>query len=278
MADDDTTELTGSELDGSRTISGPGAEVKVAWHVRGQDAEATMTVRPRMANLDEKLARAVGHVLTRAVNGLEAHDVRFALAVDHPVSELDPFPELVARLVGLRDKRDLLQLRRPLPVPEDHASRAGAPALAVRPFRPGTDDEGAWIRVNNRAFGDHPEQGHETPETLADRMADPTFDAADFLVADDPDRPGELLGFCWTKVHPRTAADPELGEIYVIGVDPDQQGARLGPALVLAGLDHLAEKGLGTAMLYVDQANSPARALYKKLGFTSNHRRRIYRR
>ena len=115
-------------------------------------------------------------------------------------------------------------------------------------------------------------------ETLADRLALPSVDPAGFLVADDPERPGELGGFCWTIVHPRTASDPAIGEIYVIGVDPSRQGERWGPALVLAGLDHLAAAGITQAMLYVDQANGAARGLYKKLGFKSNHRRRVYQR
>ena len=277
-AGSDPDGLTGSQLDGSRVISGPQAEVRIAWHVRGDTAEATMMVRPAMADLDDKFVGAVSHVLNKAVNGLEARGITFLLAVDHPVGSLDEFPEAVARQARLNQKRDLLQLRRVLPVPADHESRLGVPEVAVRPFEPEGPDAEAWLRVNNRAFADHPDQGTETAETLADRLALPSVDPAGFLVADDPERPGELGGFCWTIVHPRTASDPAIGEIYVIGVDPSRQGERWGPALVLAGLDHLAAAGITQAMLYVDQANGAARGLYKKLGFKSNHRRRVYQR
>ncbi|MEZ5177026.1 MAG: mycothiol synthase [Acidimicrobiales bacterium] len=165
-------------------------------------------------------------------------------------------------------------------MPTDHPARRRAPAVAVRPFDPdpGAGDRSAWIRANNRAFAQHPDQGTETDATLAARLAEPWFDPSGFLVVDDPDRPGELAGSCWTKVHPATDHEPALGEIYVIGVDPSQQGSGLGVALVLAGLDHLAGLGLGTAVLFVEADNRPALALYDRLGFSVHARRRVYER
>jgi mycothiol synthase len=69
-----------------------------------------------------------------------------------------------------------------------------------------------------------------------------------------------------------------MGEIYVIGVDPDAFGRRLGGALTVAGLDHLASRGLTVGMLYVDESNEPARKLYARLGFELHHRDRVYTR
>jgi mycothiol synthase len=141
--------------------------------------------------------------------------------------------------------------------------------------RTGVDDD-AWIRVNNRAFADHPDQGREDRSTLAARTSEPWFDPAGFLVADE-EGTGELSGFCWTKVHPAVpGGDPEMGEIYVIGVDPRHRGEGLGPSFVLAGLDHLSSRGIGTAVLYVDATNTPARRLYDRLDFTVHRRRRVY--
>lgn len=201
-----------------------------------------------------------------------------ALAADHPAHRLDPLPEAVADAAGLTHRRDLLQLRRPLPVPADHPARVRATPVATRPFDPDPagSDRAAWIHANNRAFAAHPDQGRETESTLQARLDEPWFDPAGFLVVDDPARPGELAGSCWTKVHPATADDPALGEIYVIGVDPSHQGTGLGVALVLAGLDHLAAQGLGTAALFVEADNRPALGLYERLGFTAHSRRRVY--
>jgi mycothiol synthase len=70
--------------------------------------------------------------------------------------------------------------------------------------------------------------------------------------------------------------DLQLGEIYVIAVDPDYQGHGLGRQLVLAGLASLYERDVGLAMLYVDHDNEAARKLYFSLGFTDDHTDRAY--
>jgi mycothiol synthase len=163
---------------------------------------------------------------------------------------------------GLRPGRELLQLRAPLPPEAVHD--ASSPPVPVRPFRPGRDED-AWLELNARAFAGHPEQGSWTLADLRRREEEPWFDPGGFLLHEEGDR---LAGFCWTKVH----RGPVLGEIYVIGVDPDFQGRGLGRALARAGLGHLATRAVPTAMLYVEATNTPALVLYRSLGFTEHHR------
>jgi mycothiol synthase len=162
--------------------------------------------------------------------------------------------EAVAEAVGLSPGRRLHQMRVPLPL--------DAPVtIATRPFVPGVDDE-AWLAVNNRAFRFHEEQGGWDLATLRQRQAEPWFDPAGFLLHEID---GRLAGFCWTKLH--TDTDPVLGEIYVVAVDPDFRGRKLGEQLTLAGLRSISDRGVGTGMLYVDADNTPAVTLYDRLGF-----------
>jgi mycothiol synthase len=173
---------------------------------------------------------------------------------------------------GFVPERDVIQMRVPLPLGDDVL--AATTPLATRSFVPGQDDE-AWLRVNNRAFAEHPEQGSWTLPQLHERLAADWVDLEGFLVAEDPDGEG-LVGFCWTKIH--RGRSPALGEIYVIGVDPAHHGGGLGRALTVAGLNSMAARGVHVGMLYTDDSNEAAVALYGRLGFTVDHVDRSYRR
>jgi len=179
--------------------------------------------------------------------------------------------DALARAAGLEPDRELRQLRVPLPRPEPVVWPEG---VTVRPFRV-DEDEAAWVRVNNRAFAGHPEQGGWTVDMLQAREAEDWFDPEGLLLAFDG---GGLAGSCWTKVHPpRPPHEPvALGEIYVIGADPDRHGTGLGRALTAGGLASLADRGITTGMLFVDAANDAAVGLYTRLGFTTHRVDRSY--
>ena len=143
---------------------------------------------------------------------------------------------------------------------------AGLPdGVTIRAFVPGKDED-AWLAANRAAFADHPEQGNLTRADLEARMAEDWFDPAGFFLAEDRD--GRLLGYHWTKVHPRHGSHPAIGEVYVVGVTPEAQGMGLGKALTIAGIRHLRDAGLNGVMLYVDAGNAAAVALYRRLGFS----------
>jgi mycothiol synthase len=191
----------------------------------------------------------------------------------------------VAKAYGFVVDRDLLQMHRSLPAPR-HAD------VSTRSFVVGSDEE-RWLAVNNRAFAGHAEQGGWTLETLRQRLVQAWFDPQGFRLHE---RDGRLAAFCWTKIHDSPAAgvtsashwgtgeaaarggDDPVGEIYVIGVDPDFQGLGLGTQLTLAGLDHMVAVGVRRAMLYVDGANAAAGALYRRLGFVVRRTDRAFRR
>jgi mycothiol synthase len=177
---------------------------------------------------------------------------------------VDDDADALARAAGFGPVRDLWQMTVPLPLSE---APAWPPGIQVRTFQPGRD-EAEWLAVNNRAFASDPDQGEWSLATLQEREAEPWFDPSGFLLAVDD---AGIAGFCWTKVHeaaPPLVPEP-MGEIYVIGVDPDGQGAGLGRALAIGGLASLAGRGLGTGMLFVDAANDPAVELYGALGFAT---------
>ena len=249
-----------AERDGSVVVDGRLHRARDHWEVElvlsggPVDGAAVTAVLDRLRGL----ARAVGPA-----------------AVQWLVSEPTPAHDEAARGAGLTHRRDLLQLRRPLPVEPDRT--APLPAVTTRAFRPG-HDEAAWLTVNNRSFADHPDQSRQTAADLTRLEREPWFEPEGFRLLDaDPAGPraGELDGFCWTKVH--ADHQPPLGEIFVIGVDPSAHGRRLGPALTVAGLDHLAARGITVGMLYVDEDNAHAVRMYGHLGFTTHHVDRIYR-
>jgi mycothiol synthase len=170
---------------------------------------------------------------------------------------------------GMRSDRELYEMRVPLPL---GLEVRWPPGIAVRMFEPGRDDD-AWLAVNNRAFAGHAEQGGWTRATLARRLAEPWFDPTLFLLAFDAEG---LAGFNWLKIHFAQDGNAALGEIYVIGVDPRMQGARLGPALAVAGLDAVNARGVEIGMLFVAADNEPALKLYRSLGFTVHRVDRAY--
>lgn len=164
----------------------------------------------------------------------------------------------LAERYGLHRPRELWRMGRELAEPElpDAEPPQG---VAIRAFVPGRD-EAAVVAVNHKAFAWHPEQGGMTEAELRAKEGEDWFDPEGFFLAvDEHDR---LLGFHWTKVHPDGS-----GEVYVVGVDPDEQGGGLGRSLTVAGLRHLRDTGRSQVFLYVEADNVPAVRVYQRLGF-----------
>ena len=147
------------------------------------------------------------------------------------------------------------------------------PRYLIRSFLPGIDDQ-AFLELNNKVFGDHPDQGRWSNSDLEVRVNEEWFDEKGFFVCEDK---GKLIGFCWTKIHGAhthshlgNEADhghEAIGEIYVLAVNPDYKGQGVGRDLTITGLNYLRYQGLNNVMLYVGVENKPAFKLYKSLGF-----------
>lgn len=172
-----------------------------------------------------------------------------------------PPARALAASAGLERTRSLHLMARPLG--EADADNPALPdGYTVRAFEPGRDEED-WVRLNAAAFASHPEQGRLTVADLRDRMDQPWFDPAGFLLLE---RDGRVVAFHWTKVAEDAGAHGS-GEVYVVGVDPGEQGRGLGGPLTALGLAHLARRGLTEVHLYVDGDNTAARRTYERLGF-----------
>lgn len=174
-----------------------------------------------------------------------------------------PASRALAKGVGLEVVRELLVLSRPVAA-GDESDPELPDGVTHRTFRPGEDDE-ALLSINAAAFVNHPEQGSLDRAGLAERMAQPWFDAAGLIVLEDSD-PTRLAGFHWTKIDP---PDGPIGEVYVVGVHPDLHGRGLGGPLTRLGLAHLARRGVQEVELYVEGDNHPALATYRRAGFTN---------
>lgn len=124
--------------------------------------------------------------------------------------------------------------------------------------------ERAWLDLNNKIFIAHPDQGNWAMADLENRMNEPWFDASGFFLCTNKE---ELVGFCWTKIHRDFVNQDPVGELYVIGVAAEFSSQGIAKALCLEGLIYLRDKGLKSAILYVDEDNAAGIGLYKSLGF-----------
>ena len=190
-----------------------------------------------------------------------------------------PGARAIAEKSGFSRVRTVIQMRRSLndPIPDLIKD------ISIRNFLPTIDNE-EWIALNNRAFANHPEQGNWSPRDLDIRTKEEWFDPQGFLIAEENQR---MVGFCWTKIHGGHSHkhseheeehdhDP-IGEIYIMGVDPEFSGKGIGKAVTIAGLRHMRYQGIFSAMLYVDADNHSAIKLYQSLGFTEWGRDVLYR-
>jgi mycothiol synthase len=188
-----------------------------------------------------------------------------------------PGAQHLAESRGFIRIRTVVQMRRTLNLTLPPLSRS----IPLRRFEIGRDED-SWLSLNNRAFKDHPDQGKWSKRDLEIRMKESWFDPKGMILASEN---GDIRGFCWVKIHGGTKHQDQdhhhdhdpIGEIYVMGVDPDLKRQGIGREVTLAGLHFMQDHGIFSAMLYVDAANEAALGLYRSLGFTEWGRDVLYR-
>jgi len=154
--------------------------------------------------------------------------------------------------------------------------------IIIRSFLPGIDSDD-WLKLNNKVFKDHPEQGGWQLSDLNHRLSEEWFDEKGFFIVE---KNKQVIASTWTKVHGEHSHDhdgeashahPAIGEIYITAVDPAYTGLGIGKALTITALNYLKYQGLKDAMLYVDFDNKAALNLYDSLGFKLSSKDILYR-
>ena len=155
--------------------------------------------------------------------------------------------------------RHILKIHRSLhePIPQNSHS------FSIRTFNP-TTDKNHWLELNNTIFAHHPDQGNWAMADLENRMSEPWFDPAGFFLCLHDEK---IVGFCWTKIHQDLVNADPVGELYVIGVDPQEHSKGIGKTVCNEGLIYLRGKGIKESILYVDADNEAGKGLYTSLGF-----------
>ncbi|MBZ2197477.1 mycothiol synthase [Occultella gossypii] len=242
-----------------------GGQVPIVGYAQVADGSGELAVDPAARR------RGIGGALLDAVldgtdgtDGSEGDGPRDVRVWAH--GDLAPARALAASR-GLSVVRDLWVMTAPAPTraPSQTEATSAVDGVRVRTFEPGRDEQ-AWLTVNARAFADHPEQGRMTRADLEARMAQPWFDRGLFWLAEDVNS-GRTLGSMWVKISDR------VGEIYVLGVDPDAQGRGIGGLLTAHAMAAFAARDLTGLELYVEGENAPAIAVYERAGF---HRARAH--
>ncbi len=136
------------------------------------------------------------------------------------------------------------------------------PGIAVRPFRPGTDERAAYAAVQE-AFLDHWEPTELTfEEWRAVAYDPPTVDLGLWRIAWDGE---EVAGVVIAS------AQTEDGWVDDLAVRRPWRGRGLGRALLLTALEALRARGLTRALLGVDTDNpTGAMGLYSSAGMTQS--------
>lgn len=278
------SELVGyGHLDVTDQIAGSSAELAVTPQARRRGIGHSLVDQLRNESPDGRLrlwARGGQSAAAALASSMGFAHGRTLLRMRRPLSDDIPEPTWPDRthvrtfLPGLDDGPWLeLNARAFAELPDQGGWQQSD--LDVRMREPWFDPSGFFLAVEDNAegaehiVGFHWTKVHGEHEHAHDEHNDPSHDHAHSDEEDnahDHDAHGHDAHGHSTGEH--THGHDPIGEVYVVGIDPDHRGTGLGRALTLVGLGHLRRRGLPEVMLYVDASNTSAVALYESLGFT----------
>jgi mycothiol synthase len=240
-----------AHLDQTDLVAGPSVELVVDPSYRG--AGVGKALLSEAIKICGKSLRLWVHGEQEAAHSLAAsfnfEKIRTVLQMSKPLTDIQPLPII--------DKE-----------------------IIIRSFLPGIDSD-AWLKLNNKVFKDHPEQGGWQLSDLNHRLSEEWFDEKGFFIVE---KNKQVIASTWTKVHGEHSHDdgsgqshahPAIGEIYITAVDPEYAGIGIGKALTITALNYLKYQGLMDAMLYVDFDNKVALNLYSSLGFLESNKKDV---
>ena len=253
LVDKDNQVIGYAHLDQTDLVAGPSVELVVDPSYRG--AGVGKALLSEAIKICGKTLRLWVHGEQEAAHSLAAsfnfEKIRTVLQMSKSLSDIQPLPII--------DKE-----------------------IVIRSFLPGIDSDD-WLKLNNKVFKDHPEQGGWQLSDLNHRLSEDWFDEKGFFIVE---RNKQVIASTWTKVHgahshdhgsEQSHAHPAIGEIYITAVDPAYVGLGIGKALTITALNYLQYQGLKDAMLYVDFDNKAALNLYGSLGFKLSSNDILYR-
>jgi len=162
--------------------------------------------------------------------------------------------------LGFRFVRRFLQLR--LDMARIRGQDIDQAALLYRHLQRGEEDK--LTQIQNRSFagtwGFNPNSVEEIRYHINLSRCSPE----DVVLVCDGDK---VIGYCWTRTSYEAVTNERKGQVFMLGVDPDYRGRRIGKGVLLAGLSYLKSEGFQIAELTVDSKNQPACNLYRSVGF-----------
>lgn len=130
-------------------------------------------------------------------------------------------------------------------------------SLECRHLQPGEEDK--LTDIQNRSFTGSWGFNPNPVDIIVYSLNLVNRSPGDVLLAFDEEN---VNGYCWT-----TVTEEGKGRIEMMGTDPDYRGKGIGKRVLLCGLLHLKDRGVGVTVLTVDSQNQAAKALYSSIGF-----------